>query len=96
MAGRYGRLDHSCSRSSPNATISLHRDRDQPAVQRMGHRLPRPRLAAAIIDRVTFNATIRETSTSPAGSAPAKPQPEPGNPPEPGAKIRANHWGQIT
>jgi DNA replication protein DnaC len=30
---------------------------------RMGHRLPRPRLVAAIVDRVTFNAHILETGT---------------------------------
>jgi hypothetical protein len=29
----------------------------------MGHRLSRPRLVAAIVDRVTFNAHILETGT---------------------------------
>jgi IstB-like ATP binding protein len=28
-----------------------------------GHRLPRPRLVATIVDRVTFNAHILETGT---------------------------------
>jgi DNA replication protein DnaC len=42
---------------------SLRRDRDEPAVQRMGNGVPDPRLVAAIVDRVTFNAHILETGT---------------------------------
>ena len=34
---------------------SLHRDRDQPPLQRMGHRLPDPRLAAVISTRCDGN-----------------------------------------
>jgi hypothetical protein len=34
---------------------------------------PDPRLVAAIVDRVTFNAHILETAPSPTGSAPPKP-----------------------
>jgi DNA replication protein DnaC len=42
---------------------SVHRHRHQPPVQRMGNRVPRPRLVAAIVDRVIFNAHILETGT---------------------------------
>ena len=35
----------------------------QPALQRMGPVIPDPRLVAAIVDRVTFNAHIIETGT---------------------------------
>ena len=41
----------------------IGRDRHQPALQRMGHLFPDPRLVAAIVDRVTFNAHIIETGT---------------------------------
>jgi hypothetical protein len=62
------------SRSTPRRRAALpdhrrtrrtrqHRDRDQPALQRVGRRVPRPRLVAAIVDRVTFNAHILETGT---------------------------------
>lgn len=42
---------------------SLHRPGDQPPVQRVGAVFPDPRLAAAIVDRVTYNAHILETGT---------------------------------
>jgi DNA replication protein DnaC len=44
---------------------SLRRHRNQPAVQRTGNRLSDPRIIAAIVDRVTFNACILETGTHP-------------------------------
>jgi hypothetical protein len=43
--------------------MSRRRDRDEPPVQRMGTVFPDPRLVAAIVDRVTFNAHILETGT---------------------------------
>jgi hypothetical protein len=47
-----------------------------------------PRLVAAIVDRVTFNAHIIETGTKFSDSAPAKRPPEPNAPPKPGgAKL---------
>jgi DNA replication protein DnaC len=46
---------------------------------------PDPRLVAAIVDRVTYNAHILETGTSPTGSPPARPHDLPAS--EPGARI---------
>lgn len=57
--GRAAVPDHHRARGA-----SLHRDRDQPAVQQWGSVFPDPRpLVAAIVDRVTFNTHIIETGT---------------------------------
>jgi DNA replication protein DnaC len=43
--------------------VRLGGDCDQPTLQQWGAVFPDPRLVAAIVDRVTFNAHIIATST---------------------------------
>ena len=68
-----------------------------------GSVFPDPRLVAAIVDRVTFNAPSSRPAPSPAGYTPARPAhaaSAPADRPEHRcageAKIRDGRWGQIT